>query len=145
MGSKLQHVSSLPSHNRATPIPAEACSQPIHFSQRTNKACPTRNWAACSNSPQKCSFRFLSAGKQKGHGISPHRLGLTSSSQAQGCAKQGEVCVSGAGVRAGCLRDVLWLPALMTRDGFVQKNHCPPLLQPQQKWAGEMQLLGCEN
>lgn len=56
MGSKLQHVPSLPGHNRATPIPAEACSQPLHFSQSTNKACPTRNWAACSGLPQKCNF-----------------------------------------------------------------------------------------
>lgn len=56
MGSKLQHVPSLSGHNCATPIPAEACSQPLHFSQSTNKACPTRNWAACSDLPQKCSF-----------------------------------------------------------------------------------------
>lgn len=50
------NTSPLPGHNRATPIPAEACSQPLHFSQSTNKACPTRNWAACSDLPQKCSF-----------------------------------------------------------------------------------------
>lgn len=50
------NASPLPGHNHATPIPAEACSQPPRFSPSTNKACPTRNWAACSDLPQKCSF-----------------------------------------------------------------------------------------
>lgn len=36
MGSKLQHIPfSLPGHNHATPIPGEACSQPLNFSQST--------------------------------------------------------------------------------------------------------------
>lgn len=53
MGSKSQHVPSLPGHKPCTSHP---CSQPLRFSQSTNKACPTRNGAACSNLPQKGRF-----------------------------------------------------------------------------------------
>lgn len=53
MGSKSQHVPSLPGHKPCTSHP---CCQPLRFSQSTNKACPTRNGAACSDLPQKGRF-----------------------------------------------------------------------------------------
>lgn len=53
MGSKPQHVPSLPGHKLCT---SHRCCQPLCFSQSTNKACPTRNGAACSDLPQKGRF-----------------------------------------------------------------------------------------
>lgn len=93
-------MSPLPSPNRATPLPSGAGSQRPRLSQSTNRASPTRNRAACSDLPQKCSF---SQKYQRGGPRSqPPWRGDQGPAKTRGSAKQVEVCVAVLAGQGAC-------------------------------------------
>lgn len=94
MGSKLQHVPSLPGHNRATPIPAEACSQPLHFSQSTKPVQPETGLPALT-CPRNAALVRNVSGKAEGPWNQSPSLGTY---QTRAIINTG-MCKAGRGVR----------------------------------------------
>lgn len=120
MGSKSQRVPSLPGHKPCTSLLPSLLPTP-RFSRSTNKACPTRNGAACSDLPQKGRFSEK-CHRQSSKDVESVLVVWDVSGPSWMC-KQG----AGGGC-AGLLRNFPWLPA----PGTVQCRKSTALLQPQQ-------------